>query len=342
MPPTIVPRRIRTKAEIAARLLAGALLIVVLATTPARAEIDPATLLSAVIGVKAEVPSDARTAAFLGTTREGSGVVIDSDGLVLTIGYLILEASSASVVVAGGEEIPATVIAYDHENGFGLLRAARPPKVTPMEFGDSTKVRVDDRVLVAAHGAPYAVRPAKVVSRRDFAGYWEYLLENAIFTSPPHPAFGGAALIDAGGRLVGIGSLIVPDARGPGSPVHGNMFVPIDRLKQVLGALLENGRPSGRSKPWIGIFTQEARGHLFVTSVAKDGPAAKAGIEPNDIVLGVADQPIADQADFYRKMWKLGAAGVDVPLVLLKGARTRRVTVSSGDRYDWLKLKPTY
>ncbi len=333
--------KLRNRIRIAGRI-SGALLIAALATTQARAEIDPATLLSAVIGVKAEIPADARTAAFLGTEREGSGVVIDSDGLILTIGYLILEASSVSVIVAGGEEIPATVIAYDYETGFGLLRAARPPKVTPMEFGDSTKVREDDPVLVAAHGAPYAVRPAMVVARRDFAGYWEYLLENAIFTAPPHPKFGGAALIDADGRLIGIGSLIVPDARGPGIPVSGNMFVPIDRLKPVLGDLLENGRPSGPTKPWIGIFTQEARGHLFVTRVAKGGPAAKAGIERNDIILGVADQPITGQADFYRKMWKLGAPGTDVPLVLLKGARTQRVTVPSGDRYDWLKLNPTY
>ncbi len=333
--------KLRNRIRIAGRI-SGALLIVALAATPARAEFNAEKLLSAVIGVKTEVPSDARTAAFLGTTREGSGVVIDSDGLILTIGYLILEASSATIIVPGGEEIPATVIAYDYETGFGLLRAARPPKVTPMEFGDSANVREDDPMLVAAHGAPYAVRATVVVARRDFAGYWEYLLENAIFTAPPHPLFGGAALIDSSGRLVGIGSLIVPDARGPGAPVHGNMFVPIDRLKPVLGALLENGRPPGRSKPWIGIFTQEARGHLFVTSVAKGGPAAKAGIERNDIILGVADRPIADQADFYRKMWKLGDAGIDVPLVLLKGARTRRVTVPSGDRYDWLKLKPTY
>jgi S1-C subfamily serine protease len=332
----------RTKTGIAARLIAGALLIAAQLATPARAEYNAEKLLSAVIGVKAEIPSDARTASFLGTSREGSGVVIDSHGLVLTIGYLILEASSASIITPSGEEIPADVIAYDYENGFGLLRASRPPNVTPMEFGDSTKIREDDPVLVAAHGAPHAVRAAMVVSRRDFSGYWEYLLENAIFTSPPHPGFGGAALIDSSGRLVGIGSLIVPDARGPGIQESGNMFVPIDRLKPVLGALLANGRPSDRSKPWIGIFTQEARGHLFVTSVARGGPAAKAGIEQNDIILGVAGQPITGQADFYRKMWKLGEAGIDVPLVLLKGARTQRVTVPSGDRYDWLRLKRTY
>ena len=150
MPPTIVPRRLRTNTGIAARLIAGALLIAAQIVTPARAEYNAEKLLSAVIGVKAEIPSDARTASFLGTSREGSGVVIDSHGLVLTIGYLILEASSATIITPSGEEIPADVIAYDYENGFGLLRASRPPDVTPMEFGDSTKVREDDPVLVAA------------------------------------------------------------------------------------------------------------------------------------------------------------------------------------------------
>jgi S1-C subfamily serine protease len=321
---------------------AFAVLLLALAPAPARSEVNPEKILSAVIGVKAKIPPDARTAAFLGTERTGSGVVIDSDGLVLTIGYLILEADSASIVGGDGKEHPAQIIAYDYDTGFGLLRAKPLPGITPAEFGDSKALKENDHVLVAAHGSPYAVSPALVVSRRDFSGYWEYLLENAIFTAPPHPGFGGAALLDTAGRLVGIGSLIIPDARGPGIPVRGNMFVPIDRLKPILGDLLENGRSSKPSKPWLGVFTEETRGRVFVTRVTKGGPADRAGVARNDIILGVGDTPIGGQADFYRKTWGLGSAGVDVPLVILKGIKPSRVIVHSGDRYDWLRIKPTY
>lgn len=327
-----------------ARLVAAlcGLSLALFASPTARAEIDSEKLLSAVVGVKASIPRDARTAAFLGTEREGSGVVIDSDGLVLTIGYLILEATSASIVTGDGEEIPAAILAYDYDSGFGLLRAVRPPKVTPIEFGKSASLAERTRVLIAAHGRPYTIRPAMVVSRREFSGYWEYLLEDAIFTAPPHPGFGGAALLDAEGRLVGIGSLMVPDAKAPGVPSPGNMFVPIDKLGPVLGDLLADGRPAAPGKPWIGVFTVEERGRVFVTNVAPDGPAARAGLERNDIILGIGDQPVGGQADFYRKMWKLGRAGIEVPLIVLKGDRLRSVKIRSADRYDWLKLERTY
>jgi len=325
-----------------ARAMLSVLFVFTLAIGPVRAETNPEDILSAVVGVTAEVPAEARTAQFLGTERAGSGVVIDSDGLVVTIGYLILEAASASIIGPDGKETPATIVAYDYDTGFGLLRAVTPPAVKPMAIGDSSSLRYHDRVLVAGHGGTAAVQPALVISRRDFAGYWEYLLENAIFTSPPHPGFGGAALIDGSGKLVGIGSLILPDAGEPGTNQPGNMFVPIDRLPPIMADLLEHGRPSTPAKPWLGMFSQEAHGRVFVISVAGDGPAAKAGIAPGDIILAVGSQKISGQADLYRKIWALGSAGVEVPLTVLHDDNVAHISVRSGNRYDWLKLQPTY
>ncbi len=297
--------------------------------------------LDAVVGVRAEIYDDARTAGVLGTAREGSGVVIGGDGLVLTIGYIILEAERAELVLPSGDIVPAEVVAYDYDSGFGLLKALAPLGIEPVGLGASGRLAEEDQVLVASFGGPAATSAAYVVSRRDFAGYWEYLLPGAIFTAPPHRAFGGAALFGGDGRLLGIGSLAVGDAvEGAGLP--GNMFVPIDALKPILGELLENGRRGGPARPWLGLYTEELRGRLFVNRVAPEGPAAAAGLEEQDIVLGVAGKPVASQADFYRKVWALGAAGVEVPLTVLRGNQVAEIAVASGDRYDYLKLGTSY
>ena len=300
-------------------------------------------LLAAVVKISAEVPAEARTARGLGTRREGNGVVIDSDGLVLTIGYLILESESARIGLADGKSVPARVVAYDHETGFGLLRAETALGVKPLDLGDSERLTEKKMVLVAGHGGKSSAIGAFVVSRRDFAGYWEYLLENAIFTSPPHPNFGGAALIDENGTLVGIGSLIVPNAAAAGEvSVPGNLFVPINALKPILGDLLAKGRAARTPRPWLGLYSEEVHGRVFVTRVPPGGPAHAAGLRPGDLILAIAGKPVNALAGYYRKLWSLGRAGVAVPLTVLHGDTTNEMIVHSIDRYDWFIRKPSY
>ena len=294
-------------------------------------------LFAAVVKIEARVPADARTAESLGTLRSGNGVVIDAEGLILTIGYLILEAESVDVV-AGERRLPAEIVAYDSNTGFGLLRA--PLGLAPIELGESGALGERDHVLVAGYGGVPAARRAVVVSRREFAGYWEYLLDNAIFTAPPHPEFGGAALIGPDGKLLGIGSLVVGDAVQGETNVPGNMFVPIDLLKPILSDMLALGRGAGPRRPWLGMSTAELRGHVFVTRVSRDGPAAAAGIDSGDIVLAVGGQPVASLAELFRRVWALGAAGVEVPLTVLQKSGLRELVVHSADRYDHLRVKP--
>ena len=317
--------------------------LVVAAPSAARAQ-SVQELLSAVVRVKAFVPSDSRTAETLGREREGSGIVIDQAGLVLTIGYLMVEAQGAEVTTADGHTVPAQVVGYDHESGFGLLRADPPPRVKPMAMGRSADVKDRDPVLVASYGGPDMAGPAFVVAKRVFAGSWEYLLDDAIFTAPPHPAWSGAALIDRDGRLIGVGSLIVGDTTGTGTHLPGNMFVPIDRLKPILADLISDGRVSGPAKPWLGLNTEELRGRLFVTRVSPESPAARVGIEPGDVVVGVGTggETPRDLPDFYRKVWALGSAGVEVPLRVLHGSTMRDVTIKSIDRRDHLRIGRTY
>lgn len=323
--------------------VAAAIMFLALLAGPgvARAQVGE-DVLTSVVKIRAEVPADARTARFLGTRREGNGVVIDSDGLVLTIGYLILESSGAEIVLPGGRAVPATFVAYDHDTGFGLLRATEPLRIKALELGDSAALKLREPVLVAGHGGRAGAIGAYVVSRRVFAGYWEYMVEDAIFTSPPHPNFGGAALIGSDGKLVGIGSLIVPDAVEPNVNFPGNMFVPIDALKPILGDLLSTGRSSVGPRPWLGLYSQEVQGRLFVTRVPSDGPAYKAGVRKGDMVLAVAGKAIGSLADFYRRVWAIGKAGALVPLTILHGNVPTVVKVESIDRYDWLRMKMSY
>jgi len=275
-------------------------------------------LVSAVVRVKTHVNPEGRTVEGLGREREGSGILIDNDGLVLTIGYLMVEAYAAEVVDNSGRTVPASVVGYDHETGFGLLRTMEPLKLKPMPLGKSADVKERDPVLVASFGGPDMVAGAYVVAKREFAGNWEYMLDEALFTAPPHPAWSGAALINREGKLVGVGSLIVGDAAGGSDKTPGNMFVPIDRLLPVLGDLISDGRVAGPGRPWLGVNTDELRGRLFVSRVTPGGPAEKAGLKRGDVVVGVNGEPPKNLADFYRKVWAQGAAGTTVAIDVLQ------------------------
>jgi S1-C subfamily serine protease len=299
-------------------------------------------LVGAVVRIKTFINPDGRSVDNLGREREGSGIVIDENGLVLTIGYLMVEAHAAEVVTNAGRTVPASVVGYDHETGFGLLRTIEPLKLKPIAIGTSTGVKEQDPALVVSFGGADMVLPVRVASRREFAGGWEYLLDSAIYTMPPHPAWSGAALVSREGKLVGVGSLIVGDARGDGMTSPGNMFVPIDGLMPIMGDLLANGRTSAPAKPWLGVYAQEFGGRLIVARVTPQGPAEKSGLKRGDIIVGVKGEAASKLGDFYRKLWSLGAAGVTVPLDVLRDGETRRIEVPSVNRLDHLKLKSTF
>jgi serine protease Do len=315
------------------------------AATPAPKEGTPAyqslvDAANAVVTVKMKALANARSSATLGDERIGSGVAIAPSGLVLTIGYLILEADSVELTTNDGHTVPATVAAYDHATGFGLLRPMAALGVKPIRIGSSRAVDELDRVMIVAGGGEDSVSVATVVSRRLFAGYWEYLLDNAIFTSPPRADHSGAALINRDGELVGIGSLLVMDAMTPGERLPGNMFVPIDLLKPVLDELIATGRQKGGIRPWLGLNSLEEDGRIKVLRVTEGGPAEEAGIGAGDIILMMSGRKVEKLDDFYRRLWSAGAPGVDVSLKVLHGTEVRDVKVHSIDRLEFIRKRP--
>jgi S1-C subfamily serine protease len=291
--------------------------------------------LGAMVLVRTEVPEQAFTAGILGTERLGNGVVIRDDGLVLTIGYLITEASSIWLTTYSGAAVAATPLAYDQASGFGLVQPLGRLDSNVLARGSSRQCAVGDDVVVAGHGGRAHALKAKLLAKREFAGYWEYLLDEALFTAPAHPQWGGAALIGDDGRLLGIGSLLVQE-KITDEADQGNMMVPIDLLEPILDDLLSTGRSSRPPRPWLGIYTTELGGQVVVAGVADGGPAERAGLQTGDVLLEVDGARIAGLADLFRKIWRLGVAGVEVPLTVAREGKGMRVAVQSIDRGDLL------
>ena len=295
--------------------------------------------LEAMVRLSIKAVPNARTAENLGSEREGTGVVFGEKGLILTIGYLILEAGSVLVMASDGRVYPASVVGYDHATGFGVLRAGIDCR--PLEIGSSADVRELATVLVAAHGAAGGASRACVVSRRRFTGWWEYMIEGGIFTAPPRFEHSGAALLDADGRFVGIGSLWVSDALEIGAAFPGNMFVPIDLLKPLLDDLLANGRRREPARPWLGVYSEEIQGHVVVTRVLPESPAEQAGLARGDIILGVGGEAVGRQSEFYQRLWSSGEAGTSIVLHVLHKKMVRQLTVRSADRMAYLRPWPS-
>lgn len=292
--------------------------------------------LTAVVGLKAHIPEDAFTASVLGTEREGSAVVIRPDGLVLTIGYLITEAETVWLTSADGRAIPGHALAYDFETGFGLVQALGRLNLPVLRFGDPSKLQGGERVVLAPEGGRRHALEARIAARREFAGYWEYLIEGAIFTAPAHPAWSGAALIGEEGELLGIGSLILQGEAG-GTRRDMNMIVPINLLPPILNDLLSIGRPNTPVRPWLGLYAADSEDGVVVAGLADGGPAEQAGVRAGDQIIAIGDGQISDLSSLWRSVWARGSAGVEVPMQLSRDERTVEARLRSADRASFLR-----
>jgi len=295
--------------------------------------------LNAVVRLSVKIPDDAFTASILGTERAGNGVVIRAGGLIVTIGYLITEAETIWIATNDGQVVGGHALAYDFATGLGLVLPLGPLHAAPLPGGASAGIAVDDEVFVIGHGGRAHALKTQVFAQREFAGYWEYLLDEALFTALPHPEWSGAALLDHGGRLVGVGSLFIQEAHGDDTR-QGNMFVPIDLLWPILDDLVTRGRSARPPHPWLGMYAVEDGNRIFVGGLAKGGPAERAGVRQGDAIVAVANQRVASLAELFRSMWRLGPSGTEIPLTLARGQATVPINVLSADRSDYLK-KPS-
>lgn len=297
--------------------------------------------LRCVVSLRANVPPEAFTADTLGTERMGSGVVIKApgvpDGLVLTIGYLITEAETVWLVDAAGRAVPGHALAFDQATGFGLVMALGKLDVPGLELGDSDKMPLGATAVMAAGGGRARAMETKVVGRQEFAGYWEYLLDDAIFTAPAHPFWSGAALIGPDGRLMGTGSLILQQGDGAGQRADMNMVVPIGLLSPILSRMLTTGQSGLPPRPWLGLFVMEGEHGLVVGGMADGGPAERAGIRAGDRIVGVGGEEVSEVAALWRTVWAAGQPGVQVKLQVARDDNTLTVRVTTSDRTKFLR-----
>jgi S1-C subfamily serine protease len=349
-----VPMRVALRRSVRAGLCSAAIALVallgatlsVLAQTsdasPRASEPDAASKAlgrasDAVVGVRAIAVEDARSNATLGRMRQGSGVVI-SDDLVLTIGYLILEADQVQILTDDARELPARVIAYDVATGFGLLQALAPLKLEPVPFGHADALSADEPLMIASGGEGGSISIARIVSRRAFAGYWEYHIEGALFTSPPRPDHSGAGLFNGRGELLGIGSLFVTDALGSSGPrLPGNMFVPIDLLKPILAELRTSGSSSASRRAWLGVNCIEQGGSVRIVRISADSPADIAGLRPGDSIERIDGTEVHALDTLWKALWGGGQPEREVVLDIRRGDKSESVKLQSVDRMKTLR-----
>jgi S1-C subfamily serine protease len=291
--------------------------------------------LSAVVALEARVPDDAFTARTLGTDRLGNGTVIGPNGLVLTIGYLITEAHDVTLTLNDGRRVAAHGLGADPVTGLGLVQALEPLDVPALPLGNSRALTAESPVIIAGAGGRAHAAAGQVLTRMPFAGYWEYLLEDAIMTEPAHPHWSGAALIGSGGELMGVGSLSLQrQSRGGVTPL--NMFVPSQLLPPILDDLA-HGKPPYPSRPWLGVLAQDVGGQVVVVGLSPGGPAARAELRAGDLILSVAGTPVADLAAFYTRLWAHGPAGAVIPLGVQREGDVFEVEIRSADRTALLR-----
>src|SRR6266700_5365382 len=293
--------------------------------------------LSSVAGIRSIIPTDAFSAETLGTERAGNGVLIRADGVVLTIGYLITEAEQVWLTFSDGRSAPGHVLGYDQETGFGLVQALARVDLPVLSLGRSSEAPVGEPVVVGGAGGRHHSVAAHIAARQEFAGYWEYVLDEAIFTAPAHPNWGGTAVIGPKGDLIGIGSLQLDQARESGKTEHLNMIVPIDLLKPIFDDLLTLGQRNRPPRPWLGLYATEVDNRVVVVGLSNRGPAKRSNLRTGDVLLAVGGQEVNDRAGLFRRIWSLGDAGVEVPLTIYREGQAMEMRVASADRRRFLK-----
>jgi len=285
----------------------------------------------AMVSITTHVPEDAMSAGLLGTERMGHGVRIRDDGLIVTIGYVVHEAENIWIGTRG-TVVPGFVVGYDFDSGLALVKPSLPLQGPRMEIGRADALTIGDSVSVMSSGGTEQVIEARVVAKQEFAGRWEYVLDQAVFTTPPHDSWSGAALVDSHGRLCGLGSLVIQGFEVRGATHTVNMFVPIELLAPIIDEICAHGRRLSPPRPWLGMLVHDDQQDLTVVGVYRNCPADKAGLRPGDVIVGIDDEPVAGLANMFRRVWSLGSAGVEVPLNVLRNAERMELLVHSGDR----------
>jgi S1-C subfamily serine protease len=283
---------------------------------------------AATVGVRVRAVDGASSVRTLGREREGTGVVIAPQGLVLTIGYLIVEAEQVQVITRDQARVPAQVVAYDAVTGLGLLRPLFPlPGVQQVKLGSAFAAERGLPLLAMTGSAPRQTTLVRLVDIRPFTGYWEYHLDAALYTAPAFGNHSGAGLFNAQGELVGIANLLLRDVRTPDDPdaEPGNLFVPVDVLLPVIDELVRTGNHPQSQRPWLGINAMELEGRIRIVRVTPDSPAQEAGLRAGDWVVAVDGEDVRTLEAFYKRLWAHGVDKGGLSVTIRDGAAGTRV-----------------
>jgi len=284
-------------------------------------------LLGAVVNLHAMVPRAHPSSRILGNERMGSGVIVDPSGLVLTVNYVVMGASTVDVGFLKGRRVKAEVVAQDFEVGLALVRVKRQG-LTAVPLAGGTDLTCGEPVIAVASTGPQERRISGglVTYLGEFEAYWEYLLEHGIVSSAQNPGFGGGGLFSMTGALLGVVYLPLNEI------VRCSLAIPVDNYREHASELLRYGRVVSRPKrAWLGVFAHALEEGVVVAGVVPDGPGDRSGLQEGDLIVSLNAEEVGNRRDFYLSLWR-HEPGEPLTLEVMRDNKVRRFEVKGGDR----------
>jgi S1-C subfamily serine protease len=283
-------------------------------------------VVPATVAVAVEVPETHPSAAILGTERLGTGVVVDRAGLLLTVNYVVIGASSVEVTLLDETRVDGRVVAHDFASGLAVIEISAHG-LAALDLCPSSALGVgQDIFIVAAAGEnKRRANSGMITSIAPFDAYWDYSLDRAITTTAMNPGLGGAPLLDSHGRVAGIASLDLNEIG------RFTLAIPVDDFLTHRNELLQHGRRVSRpARAWVGLYCYTFRDHVVIAGVLPGTPAEQAGLAAGDVVLTVDGQTIANRHELYSALW-LHRPGDVLEFRVFRNNAVKRLAVPSGD-----------
>ena len=253
--------------------------------------------LRATVGVHTHIPPNhVSNAIGLGTDRRGTGTVVSSDGLVLTIHYLLLGATKVIVTLPNGEQRDATIVGKDYSTGLGLLKidGANHPHLEVVSSGNS--VVGEDVFTVASLGSDKRCADNGMITYLGpFDAVWEFVLDRSICVTATSLNLGlpGGPILNRRVQVIGVSYLNFTD---PGRPILG---IPGEYYLNIRDELARHGRVSKPQRAYLGVVSYTLRDHVIIANVMPGGPGEKAGLKQGDLVLAIDGKDISERRLLY-------------------------------------------
>lgn len=289
-------------------------------------------VVPATVSIRSVTPQRHPSARLLGTERMGSGAIIDAEGHILTVGYVVMGARTIEVTLPDQQQFPATLVCQDFESGIAILQTpARDLPTVPL--GHSSSLKEGDKVIIVAatDQTQRMASPGFISALRPFEAYWEYMLDQAILTTAMNPGFGGGPLLDSLGQMIGVLSLNLNSTK------EMTLAIPIDLFHRVKEGVFTFGSITDRRpRPWVGMYSEPVEGGVAVIGLIPNGPASRAGMEVKDVILEVNNAEATGRRELYELMWR-NRAGDELTFTVQRGEEVLDIRVTSMDRAEFYR-----